>query len=175
MKFFKKYKGQIFISLAIIISLVIFLFRNQLFYIQGLGYFGIFLLSLIGNATVILPIPALATTFLGAIFLNPILVALVSSLGATIGELTGYLAGMGGEELLKKDKRIKKVESWMKKYGLWTIFFLAAIPNPLFDLAGMVAGASRVPVRKYLIVVFAGKTVKFLLVAYLGFGISLIG
>ena len=56
----------------------------------------------------------------------------------------------------------------MDKFGLWALFVLAAIPNPFFDLAGIVAGATEVPIYKYLIVVWFGKLIKFSAFAYLG-------
>jgi uncharacterized membrane protein YdjX (TVP38/TMEM64 family) len=51
---------------------------------------------------------------------------------------------------------------------LWTLFVLAVIPNPLFDLAGIVAGATKIPIYKYFIVVALGKIVKFGVFSYLG-------
>ena len=171
MNFFKRYKGYFIIFLVVLISVSIFFFRDQLIYLQSLGYLGIFLISAIGNATIVLPVPAFVTTFIGGAFLNPVLVAVVSSFGATLGELTGYMAGIGGKEFVKKDKRIKKVEKWMKKYGLWALFVLAVIPNPAFDLAGIVAGATKVPVYKYIVVVWVGKFIKFLVISYLGAGL----
>lgn len=171
-KLYKKYDQYFYIFLAVTISVLIFIFRNKFVHLQGLGYLGIFLISIIGNATVVLPVPAMLTTFIGGSMLNPLLVAVASAFGATIGEMTGYIGGLGGGEILQNNKRIKKIKKWMDKYGLWTLFFLAAIPNPIFDLAGIVAGASRIPVGKYLIVVWFGKLIKFIIVAYAGFGIQ---
>lgn len=170
MELFKKYKGYILVFLIVLISVSIFFLRDKLVYLQSLGYFGIFLLSAIGNATIVLPVPAILTAFVGGAFLNPLLVGIVASFGATIGELTGYYAGVGGKEFVKKDKRIQKVEKWMEKYGLWTLFVLAVIPNPAFDLAGIVAGATKVPVYKYFLIVWMGKFIKFVSISYLGAG-----
>ena len=41
----------------------------------------------------------------------------------------------------------------------------------LLDLAGIVAGATKIPIYKYVSVVFSGKLVKFLAVSYIGAGI----
>ena len=103
----------------------------------------------------------------GGIF-NPFLVGIVSALGATIGELTGYIAGSSGRSIINKEEKLVKVEGWMKKYGLWTIFVLAVIPSPLFDLAGMVSGAGKIPVWKFMLVTLLGKTIKFLVIAFIG-------
>ena len=66
------------------------------------------------------------------------------------------------------DKNVNRVKRWMEKYGLFALFLLSAIPNPIFDAAGIFAGASKIPVWKYLIVVWFGKMVKFAFLAYLG-------
>jgi len=126
------------------------------------------LLSVIGNATIILPMPVVLTAFVGGSLFNPLMVTLVISFGATIGELTGYLAGISGQNIIDNDPKFVKIRKWMDKYGLWTIFILAAVPNPLFDLAGIVAGAYKISVIKYLLVVFLGKIIKFGLIAFLG-------
>ncbi|MFC1625789.1 VTT domain-containing protein [Patescibacteria group bacterium] len=171
MKLLKNKKGYISIIFAVVISVLVFVFRNDLIKLQGFGFIGIFLLSVLGNATVILPMPVILTAFIAGGIWNPLLVGIVVSLGAAVGELTGYLVGLGSTEFVNDDKKIKKVRAWMKKHGLWALFILAAVPNPLFDLAGIVAGATKIPVYRYMIAVWAGKAVKFLLISYLGAGV----
>jgi uncharacterized membrane protein YdjX (TVP38/TMEM64 family) len=169
-KFFKNHSKVIFLILSLALSVLIFIFRNKFTLLHGYGLFGLFVLSILGNATIIFPVPVILAAFVAGAVFNPTLVAIVIALGSTIGELTGYLAGYGGEELIGKDEKIQKVKKWMDKYGLWAIFVLAAIPNPLFDLAGIVAGATKVSVYKYFAVVFAGKLIKFSIFAFLGSG-----
>lgn len=171
-----KYKKIIGLILTVFLSAVIFIFRDKLVNFESYGYLGIFVISVLGNATIILPVPVILTAFLGGGIFNPFLVGLVSALGATIGELTGYLAGYSGRAIINKEEKLVKVEGWMKKYGLWTIFILAVIPNPLFDLAGMVSGAGKIPIWKFLIVTLLGKTIKFLAIALIGAGsVSVLG
>jgi len=158
----------LFLVVAVVLSILIFIFRGEFVRLEGYGLFGLFILSIIGNATIVLPVPVVLTAFLGGAIFNPFLVAVVVSLGATIGELTGYMAGVGGGAFVEKDVRIQKVKKWMDKYGLWTIFFLAAVPNPLFDLAGIIAGATKISIYKYLPIVWAGKLIKFGIFSYLG-------
>ncbi len=45
------------------------------------------------------------------------------------------------------------------------IFVLALVPNPLFDIAGIAAGALRVPVIGYLAAAAGGKVIKNIIVA----------
>jgi len=165
-----KYSKLLGITAAVLISVLIFLNRDKFVNLESYGYLGIFLISVVGNATIILPVPVILTAFLGGGIFNPLIVGVVASLGATIGELTGYLAGISGRGLIDKKGKIEKVKDWMDKHGLWTLFVLAVIPNPLFDLAGIVAGATKIPVYKYLIVVWLGKLIKFLAISFLGAG-----
>ena len=174
LKLSKKRLGFLILILSFGLGILAFILRDKITHLQNLGYFGVFITNLLGSATIILPIPSFVTTVAAGTFLSPFLTGIFSALGSTIGELTGYYAGVGGEEFVKKDKNIQKVESWMDKYGLWVVFVLAAVPNPLFDIAGIISGASGIPVRKYLIAVFAGKLIKFLFLAYLGFGVAAI-
>ena len=169
-KVLKKHSYLLSLIFALVISVVIFIFRDKFVQLEGYGYLGIFLISVLGNATVILPVPVILTAFIGGGIFNPFIVGIVTAIGAAIGELTGYLVGYGGKVVIKDSKKLIKIEGWMKKHGLWVLFVLSAIPNPFFDLAGIVAGATGVPVYKYLIVVTLGKMVKFITISYLGAG-----
>lgn len=160
-----RFLGFIF---AILISVLIFIFRGRLIGLQGYGFLGLFLLNILGSATIFLPTPLFLTSFVAGSIFNPFLVALVSSIGSSIGELTGYLMGYGAEDLIEKDVKIQKVKKWMDKYGLWALFVIGLVPNPFFDIAGIVAGATEIPVWKFLTVVWAGKLIKFLVIAYVG-------
>lgn len=167
---FRKYSPYIGVAFALLISLLVFINRDKFVRLENYGYLGIFLISVLGNATIILPVPVILTAFIGGGIFNPLMVGVVASLGASIGELTGYLAGAGGKGIIEKKRSVEKMKKWMDKYGLWVIFFLAVIPNPVFDLAGIVAGASGIKVHKYLIVVWLGKLIKFVTISYLGAG-----
>ena len=158
------------LGLSIAVTAGVFLFRDHFHVWDGYGYLGIFLLSLIGNASVVLPMPAFLTALAGGSVLNPVVVGVVAAAGATIGELSGYLAGVSGQGVVGNIRGAERVERWMHRYGLTTLFVLAAVPNPLFDVAGIAAGASRMPMRHFLPVTWAGKVVKFLAIAYIGAG-----
>ena len=155
-------------TLVIALTILLFVFRNEVKHLGIYGYPGIFIISIIANATIIIPIPGiLITTAMGAVF-NPLGVALTAGAGSAIGELTGYLAGFGGQVIIEKKDWYERVMNWMKKYGDVTIFTLSLIPNPLFDLAGMAAGTLKLPVWRFLLACFLGKFVKMLIFAYFG-------
>jgi membrane protein DedA with SNARE-associated domain len=97
--------------------------------------------------------------------LNPFLVGVCAGAGDAVGELTGYLAGYSGRAVIEDTERYRQLLVWTKKYGLWVIFVLSVIPNPLFDLAGIAAGALKIPVLHFVLVCWVGKTIKTTLFA----------
>ncbi len=66
------------------------------------------------------------------------------------------------------DRVIRLVEWLMRRYGLLTLFVLSVIPDPIFEFAGITAGATRVGFWKFMFVVVAGNCIRGLLVAYFG-------
>ena len=150
------------------VSVGLYLVRDRIQELENLGYVGIFLVSLFSSATIILPVPGvLFTSMMGAVF-NPLWVALASGTGATLGEISGYLAGYSGRGVVEKAEIHRKMENWMLRFGGVTITVFAFIPNPLFDVAGMVAGALKMPLWKFLAWCWVGKVAKMLLFAYGG-------
>jgi uncharacterized membrane protein YdjX (TVP38/TMEM64 family) len=158
--------GAIFLVIAI--SVLIFLLRDQAHRLAVYGYPGVFLIAFMAYGTVILPAPGLAIIFTLAGVLNPILVAVFAGAGAAAGETIGYLAGYSGQAVLEKRTGYERIYFWMKKNAPATIFVLSVIPNPFFDLAGIAAGAFRIPVWKFLFYCWSGETVKMLFFALLG-------
>ena len=80
--------------------------------------------------------------------------------------MTGYLAGFGGQGLVSRYRLYTRVRGWVLRRGGLAIFILAALPNPLFDVAGFAAGGLGYPAHKFLIYVFAGKLVRYAGLAY---------
>jgi uncharacterized membrane protein YdjX (TVP38/TMEM64 family) len=150
------------------ITVLIVAFQDRLRGLSHLAYLGAFLAMLVGNATVILPVPGLAIVFALGATLNPLLVGLAAGPGAALGEMTGYLAGYGGSAVADDLKVYRTIERWMERYGVVVIAVLAAIPNPLFDVAGMVAGVMRVRWWHFLLAAWVGKTIQAVVVAYAG-------
>lgn len=150
------------------VTYYVFTIRDQAAHLTAYGYPGIFLISVLANATIILPAPGIAVVFaMGSVF-NPALVGLVAGLGAAIGELSGYAAGVGGQSAIERTHLHNRILPLMHRYGALTTFVLAAVPNPFFDLAGMAAGALKMPVRTFLLWCLLGKVVKMLAFAYTG-------
>jgi membrane protein YqaA with SNARE-associated domain len=150
------------------ISVYVYSIRDQAHHLRQYGYPGLFFLSILANATVILPAPSLVITFAAGGVFSPFWVGLITGAGAALGELTGYLAGFSGQAVIENRQLYDRLAGWMKRYGGGTILVLAVIPNPLFDLAGICAGALKMPVYKFLFWCMLGKTIKMLVVAFAG-------
>ncbi len=163
-------QGARILALAAVIAITIFIFsiREKAVELQAYGYPGIFLLSVLANATVILPAPGIALTYaFGAVF-HPFGVALAAGAGAAIGELTGYLAGFSGQGVIDDIPIYAKVTKWTERYGGWVVLLMAFIPNPFFDVAGAAAGALKMRIHVFLAWALVGKILKMLVIAYAG-------
>lgn len=159
------------IVIVIAVSIYIFSIKDQAATLARYGYPGIFLLSILSNATIILPAPGLLFVFtMGAVF-NPIGVAIAAGLGAGLGELSGYLAGFSGQAVIENTEKYRKILTWMENHSKMRnliILLLAFVPNPLFDLAGIAAGTLKIPVLQFLFFCSIGKILKMLVFAYAG-------
>lgn len=150
------------------ISLLVFSIRDRAEEFAIYGYPGIFVISFLANATVLLPAPGIAVVFaMGAIF-NPLAVGLAAGAGGALGEMSGYLAGFSGQAVIERADIYGRLVLWMKRNGNLTILFLAALPNPFFDLTGIAAGALKMPVFRFLFWCFVGVTIKMTVFAFLG-------
>ena len=161
---------QVLTFIAVIIALVAAVsFRDHIQELQRYGYLAVFLTGLISNATLILPVPGLAvSSIMGSVF-NPWLVGLVGGVGQALGELTGYMAGYSGQTLVDENPVYDRLTTWMHRHGALTIFVLALIPNPVFDLGGIAAGALRFPLWKFLASSACGKVLKNVIFAMAGY------
>jgi len=158
------------LALAVVIGITIYIYsiRDHVEEFAVYGYPGIFLIMLMANATVIIPAPGVAVVFaMGNVF-NPALVALAAGSGGTLGELTGYLAGFSGQAIVESTGLFNKIYPWIEKYGGWTILVFSAIPNPFFDIAGIAAGISKMPLWRFLLFCWAGQLIKMTIFAYAG-------
>ena len=153
---------------VIALTVILVINRERIQELQAFGYPGIFLISILANATILVPVPGVVfTSAMGAVF-NPFWVSIAAGSGAALGELSGYMAGFSGQAVVENAERYDRVVRWMRKHGDITILFLAFFPNPLFDLAGMLAGVLKMPVWRFLIYCVIGKVLKMMMFAYAG-------
>jgi membrane protein YqaA with SNARE-associated domain len=150
-------------------ALVLYLstyFRDALIAFGQLGLLGLFVLSIVGNATVFIPAPAFVMACAAGPIYGPLATGLVAGFGSAIGEMTGYMAGYGGTAVLPQGRMYQQLHQLMTRFGALVIFVMAALPNPAFDVGGLIAGALKMNPLVFLLATAAGKTVRLTLVAY---------
>lgn len=163
---------KLYFVLFLILALVLFFpvyyqINHQEF--RHLGLVGVFLLNLIGSATIFLPSPAFLSVGISATQINPAVVALVAALGASIGEGTTFLFGYSSNKILKLEKHkgiLKFKKNVFDRWGSFVILILAFFPNPFFDGIGILAGISKFPIKKFLFLTFIGRLLRYLLIGY---------
>lgn len=135
------------------------------------GYLSVFFISLLSSATVLIPAPGLAVVFAMGRALDPVTLGIVAGIGSGLGELSGYIAGASGRGLILHNKNVNSRLHWFTtRHTYPALFVLAALPMPVFDLAGVMAGAMKMRVSHFLTIVISGKIVKHILVAMVGAG-----
>jgi membrane protein DedA with SNARE-associated domain len=145
---------------------------------RSLGYAGIFLMNFLPHVTLFFPLPGLAAVghaliIAGADSLNPVLVVAIATTAMTLAEFTSYWAGMLGRAAADRRQKpmpgrlgewVRRAASWvdwlMARAGFATLFILSALPNPVFEFAGITAGAVRMNIVKFTIAVAAGHLVR---------------
>ena len=182
--FFKRWEylmGIIGVVLTVLIVLAVLFFWEEIRALEQYGYLGAFIISIFGGATIIAPIPMTPVIFaLGTVmkpafapYMGPVFVGIAAGLGETIGGLAIYMTGYGGGTALHdmKEGKVKsgyqRMMGWVQRRGTLTIFVLSAAPL-FFDLAGIAAGALRFPVWKFFLACWLGRTLLYLVIAWVG-------
>lgn len=155
------------------LSIILYLGARDNHALVRYGYPGIFLISLFVNFSLVLPIPGVALVTLMSAMpqYSPWLVAVCAGAGASIGEMSGYVLGLSGQVFIHNNRFYHRLFEWMKSHraaAYIAIYILAAIPNPLFDMAGVAAGALKIPWRWFIFWCFLGKTTKMIFFAFAG-------
>jgi membrane protein DedA with SNARE-associated domain len=157
--------------------------QNEL---ETFGYPGIFLANFLGTATVFVPVPGLtaagqAVIVAGSQTLFRPGVVVAGAAGMTLAESTAYLAGVVGRGMAEERQMpvggrlgewLRRAAGWvdrlMARYGFATLLVLSAVPNPLFEFAGITAGAVRMNFWQFLLAVAIGKTTRVILLVIIG-------
>lgn len=140
------------------------------------GYAILWIISLLRASSVLLPIPGSGLTVAAGAVMDPlygvpvpIAVGVSAGTAESIGEFTGYYAGINGGRLMEGRPLYEKISGWIKKAPFPTMFAMAFMPSPLFDVAGLAAGAARVPIRIFYPAILLGKVGRGILMAAAGY------
>jgi membrane protein YqaA with SNARE-associated domain len=135
------------------------------------AYLVVFGTTLVSNAGIVVPVAIHISIMVAAASeWDPVLIALVASVAGALGEITGYYAGYLGKRIVLAESMpgYGRLVAWMKRYGPWAIFVISFQPILPVDIAGLVAGASKIPLWKFLLPCWAGKFPKYILICYFG-------
>jgi len=140
--------------------------------LKPLGAWGIMAVAAIDGAFVGLPVDAALAGYVYQDSSRFLLYVLLASSGSALGSLVIYGIGyQGGEELLRKRisrERFDKIHAAFDKHPFWSLMLPAMLPPPTpFKLFALAAAISEMRLAHYVLAIFFGRVVRFLLLAFL--------
>jgi len=81
--------------------------------------------------------------------------------------MTGYPFGRAARRVVGRRVEFLAARGLYRKYGLGIVYLFAATPLP-FDLIWIICGLIKVDPKKFLLIVFLGKTRQYTVYAYSG-------
>ncbi len=184
--------------LTVLLLAAIILFPDQIRNLGGYGYIGVFIIGTLSGISVIPAPTIPMVFFLGGTLSPTyvgLTAGFGAAMGGITVYLTGAGVETMWSRLRSKEQAYEKepgqrydivrpVESqfWLKgeilydrlakwmggKGGYWTLFVTSAMPISPFYFAGLAAGSIRMGLMKFFLVTWAGKTVRYLLIAFAG-------
>jgi membrane protein YqaA with SNARE-associated domain len=141
------------------------------------AYVGAFVVTFLANALIAIPIPYIPiVAHIGATAAMPWLVVVLAALASVLGESVAFLAGRAEEGLVSEHpvyRRVHRVAERPLLAGAM-LFLFAVPPNPIFDVAGLAAGAVGVPYRVFFVSVFAARLIRLAVIVWLGTMLGLV-
>ncbi len=173
----KRNVAPLFTLLLVIAIIVGFFFYGRepgrIAELKNYGYLGAFLISLIGNGSVLLPVMVLPILCAIGVFLfpatgiiGPVIVGLVGGAGAGIGEMMGYMLGYSGRGVIGNRKIYLRLVEWVRRWGVLVVFVNALLPF-FFDVVGIAAGVLRLPLWKFVLACWLGRTINYVSIVLL--------
>jgi membrane protein YqaA with SNARE-associated domain len=135
---------------------------------QTEGYLALFVAAVLSGALFMLPGFGWAAIGAFAIaFESWWLPAIIGTTGQVIGEMYSYFLGYTGSRWIRRNRWYYRVQRFLRIHGFVTILVLAATPNPVFDIAGAVAGAARFGWQRFVVASWLGRLAKNLAISAL--------
>ncbi|HYA25353.1 MAG TPA: VTT domain-containing protein [Terriglobales bacterium] len=140
--------------------------------LKPLGAWGVLAIAALDGAFLGLPIDAVVAGYVYQGRARFFLYVLAASTGSVLGSLVIYVIGYkGGEELLRKRipaHRFEKIHSAFDRHPFWSLMFPAMLPPPTpFKLFALAAAVSEMGFVRFVLAIFAGRMVRFLLLSLL--------
>ncbi len=140
--------------------------------LKPLGAWGVFSIAGIDASFLGLPLDPVVATY---VYSNPhrlLLYVIMASAGSAVGSMVLYFIGYkGGEVLLEKripKAKFEKIRSSFDRHEFWALMFPAMMPPPFpFKLFVLAAAAFEMRFERFLLAIFAGRFVRFMILAVL--------
>jgi membrane protein YqaA with SNARE-associated domain len=140
--------------------------------LKPLGAWGVFVISAIDAAFFGLPMDVVVAGYVYQDRKRFLLYVLLASAGSALGSIIIYIIGYeGGEELLRKrisPERFEKFHRAFDQHPFWSLMFPAMLPPPTpFKLISLAAAVSEMQFSHFLLAIFAGRCIRFLILSFL--------
>lgn len=140
--------------------------------LKPLGAWGVLVAGAVDGAFLGLPVDAVVAGYVYQNHGRFVLYALMASAGSALGSIVIYVIGYkGGEELLRKripPARFEKIHTAFDKHPFWSLMLPAMLPPPTpFKLFVLAAAVSEMGFARFLLAIFSGRMVRFLLLGLL--------
>jgi membrane protein DedA with SNARE-associated domain len=166
--------GGILLTVAMFVLIIVF--EDQVKEMERWGYLGAFIISILGGATIIIPVPMLAVVAaLASAMATPWEVAMLgfsAAAGEMVGAMIIYYTGNGAGRAITQNqtgrlqKAYEKMLGIIERKGAWALFLVTFIINPFFYPAAFACGALKFDLRKFLVIVVIGKLIKSMTIVY---------
>ena len=163
--------GGISIAVTIALSFFILQHRTYIEQISQWGYVGLFIISVLTNGTFILPGLGIIITFTMGGVLDPAIVGAVAGIGEAVGAIGAYFTGYAGRGLFRDSNNgfYLRLTNIVERHGSKAIFFVSAALSPIFYPFAVCLGMIRFGWVRFFLATWAGRTVKSMVLAYLGY------
>ncbi len=140
--------------------------------LKPLGAWGVLAIAALDGAFLGLPMDAVVASYVYQDRARFLLYAFMASVGSALGSIVIYGIGYkGGEELLRKripPERFEKIHAAFDKHPFWSLMLPAMLPPPTpFKLFVLAAAVSEMGFVRFLLAIFSGRMVRFLLLGVL--------
>ena len=163
--------GGISLTVTIVLCILIIQHRSYLDQIAHWGYVGCFFINILASGTLVMPGFGMILTFTLGGVLNPAIVGAVAGIGEAIGAIGAYFTGYSGRGLFRDSNSslYLRFRDIVYRHGSKAVFFMASIINPIYYPFAIFLGMLRFGWARFLLVTWAGRTIKNMMLAYLGY------
>ena len=137
-----------------------------------LGIWGVFVIAFADSALLGMPVDFIVATYVYQDRKRLLLYILMAALGSAVGSIPLYIVGyLGGEKVLRKrisEERFLKIHRSFEQHEFWALMFPGMLPPPMpFKIFVLGAAVFEMKFRDFLIAIFAGRFVRFLVLSVL--------